>query len=731
MDFKIDLENTFGIKKFNETFEFDKYNRIYDIYASNGVMKSSLYKVFNCIKINKIDEIKDNIDNTLTPKVSITFDNKPITGENIIIYNGEEVDNKKVQKSLIVSSKYSEKMVVADKDVFTIEDILYDILAKKVYRPKKKPSAKNISDIKDEIKNIFETNGFEFLSLTGYDEIDISSIEDNQILINEKYNDLTNDKVSKVIDDNNDVLDDFVIAYEKIIKKSIFLTTDLTLEKYNNIKESLDTNFFFSQKNKLVLRFDTDEQVEIKSIEDFENFIERERIKINSFSKEQFKTISSNFQKNKESKYISNVIIKYPALISELLDIKALKKKLIKYYLKDDNELIQKYKEAYFKRLELHEKILSEFVKEKNIWEKTVEEFNSRFDVPFRVELDNKEGLLDSKILPKFKFSFFDGVTKFDKEKSFLQQNVLSKGENNALNFLSFIFEMKSAEIRSQNNPIFVILDDVVESFDYKNKFAFIQYLFDMTKSNNNIYIISLTHNFDLYRTIASRVCSNRSFAKMARKNSQQIILSDGNYLGNICLHFIKQLDITKNQKQITYILAILPFLREIMQMKDISEPDLTEYFHYKENTCKVDLKEVILQINTNFGKNIEPTNFSDTYINYLKNECSFLANEGSPLDNLLEYKIIFSLGIRIKAEAFMVNKYNSDEWKKIEKNQTRELFKYVSSNNLIKESEKKLLNKVLIETPSMIHLNAFMYEPLIDVDIQEYISLYDSISKL
>ena len=62
-------------------------------------------------------------------------------------------------------------------------------------------------------------------------------------------------------------------------------------------------------------------------------------------------------------------------------------------------------------------------------------------------------------------------------------------------------------------------------------------------------------------------------------------------------------------------------------------------------------------------------------------------------------------------------------------KNQTREL--YNGFKQLGKFEENKLLNEVNIMTPEQIHLNSFMYEPILDMDIVELLNLYHKIKKL
>ena len=62
-------------------------------------------------------------------------------------------------------------------------------------------------------------------------------------------------------------------------------------------------------------------------------------------------------------------------------------------------------------------------------------------------------------------------------------------------------------------------------------------------------------------------------------------------------------------------------------------------------------------------------------------------------------------------------------------KNQTRELFngfKQFGDNEKI-----KILNEVNIMTPEHIHINSFMYEPILDMDILELHRLYQTLTNL
>ena len=70
----------------------------------------------------------------------------------------------------------------------------------------------------------------------------------------------------------------------------------------------------------------------------------------------------------------------------------------------------------------------------------------------------------------------------------------LSQGEKKALYILNIIFEVEVR--RQQRRETLFVIDDIADSFDYKNKYAIIQYLQDISEDALFKQII-LTHNFD------------------------------------------------------------------------------------------------------------------------------------------------------------------------------------------------------------------------------------------
>ena len=49
------------------------------------------------------------------------------------------------------------------------------------------------------------------------------------------------------------------------------------------------------------------------------------------------------------------------------------------------------------------------------------------------------------------------------------------------------------------------MFDDIADSFDYKNKYAIVEYLKEISE-HPYIDVLILTHNFDFYRTVVHRL---------------------------------------------------------------------------------------------------------------------------------------------------------------------------------------------------------------------------------
>jgi hypothetical protein len=114
-------------------------------------------------------------------------------------------------------------------------------------------------------------------------------------------------------------------------------------------------------------------------------------------------------------------------------------------------------------------------------------------------------------------------------EKSNLLE-ALSQGEKKALYILNVIFELEAR--RTAREETLVIVDDIADSFDYKNKYAIVQYFKDIYEVPF-FKMILLTHNFDFFRTVQSRFVPYRN-CLMVVKNAAEIKLEGAVGIKNI-----------------------------------------------------------------------------------------------------------------------------------------------------------------------------------------------------
>ena len=137
-------------------------------------------------------------------------------------------------------------------------------------------------------------------------------------------------------------------------------------------------------------------------------------------------------------------------------------------------------------------------------WKRAIDLFKERFYVPFVIEPANQDDVILNQDLPSFRYIFSDNRGEKEIAKNNLL-DVLSTGEKRAYYILNMIFQILVAQ--KEGREKLVVLDDISESFDYKNKYAIIEYISDISEYINsngkkNFKILLLTHNFDFYRTV-------------------------------------------------------------------------------------------------------------------------------------------------------------------------------------------------------------------------------------
>jgi len=287
---------------------------------------------------------------------------------------------------------------------------------------------------------------------------------------------------------------------------------------------------------------------------------------------------------------------------------------------------------------------------------------------------------------------------------------------------------------KNRKKTLFVF-DDIADSFDYKNKFAIIDFLEDVTKSEDtNFLAIILTHNFDFLRTISSRgICAPHQ-CRLAFRHSDGVKLEP-----------FKQSDVQspfrKWQGRLSepvVLIAYIPFLRNVIEYtlgeKDADgnyNPDfllLTRMLHFKDETEALTFQDY----KTVFETHLANCKFPDIDLSG-----SILENIFATADTCdqvdegvnLEHKIVLSIAIRVWSERYMISKIRDSEPEyDTSKAQTGVLFQKYKDlfNNQLEEIG--LLRRVNLITPANIHINAFMYEPILDMGMGELCSLYNEV---
>ena len=203
---------------------------------------------------------------------------------------------------------------------------------------------------------------------------------------------------------------------------------------------------------------------------------------------------------------------------------------------------------------------------------------------------------------------------------------------------------------------------------------------------------------------------------------------------------------IKSNANTPEFFIALIPLVRNLIEYsKDIStDPSKREYIkltsclHVKTETASLTVNDITQIVSNNIDAHRLPTANTDCNIkNYIYNTAEALCGRPTLDEIHIENKIVFAVAIRLKAEDYMISKLKQvmhnekfeNFYNSITSNQTSALIKrfedLCSPNNEI----QLLIKEVNLITPENIHLNSFMFEPLIDMSVWRLKKLYQEIN--
>jgi len=712
---KINLENCYGINKLETEFDFTT-KKSHSIYAPNGVMKTSFARTFTDLSHNQDSKdivyperkttrsIKDENDNELTPNEIFVIEP----------YN-EQFDSNKLS-TLLVTKELKEEY----------DSIYHDLEVEKNNFIKKLKAISQSTDCESELTSTFSTetivNFFDML-------IKITpNLDGKQNKYFFRYNDVFDKKgsVKAFLEKHQESLEKYIKSYDTLISESnLFKKSENTFGTYQagEILKSVSDNSFFEAGHSLELA----DNSQINSVNDLKIRIQTEIDKIvnDEKLKELFEKVDKAIGSNVELRAFKTVIEKDNLLLIELKDPEGFKKRVWLGYLDQLKPEIETLTNFYNERKERLEDIIARAKGEETEWERSINEYNARFKgLPFSLTMKNKVDVMLSTSTPSIEFVFHDRGDSKPIERIQLFE-VLSQGERRALYLLNIIFEVSAR--RKTNQKTLFIIDDIADSFDYKNKYAIIEYLNDISNSSGFNQII-LTHNFDFFRTLESRGIVRYQECNYTFKNANQVYIEKAN--GGIRNPFIN--DWKNNLGDNRKLVASIPFIRNIIEYtkgeEDAEYRKLTSLLHWKNDTEAILMSDLETIFKNCINGIVFPTtDLTNKVADKIFDEADLCltADEGMNFEN----KIVLSIAIRLNAERFMIDKINDQNYvDNILRNQTIGLIKKYGELFPAKKSNIELLGEVNLMTPENIHLNSFMYEPIIDLGIDHLKDLYKNI---
>lgn len=722
------LKNCHGISRLQHTFYFnndsDKNTNISLIYAPNGTMKTSFARTLkdlgNGISPRNILEDKD-------PKFTIRA-----------IENGKQVDfdEDEIKKRIFVIESISDDFSFQNTGpLISNEDfrIKYNEITNEINMNKKKfldkiksitgisvPRGENkYSFIEKTMNSDLNNDSYRFLEYLSQiiQDIDIELTIDLDSI---KYKDLFDDSILKLLNDEIllENINSFTDNLENLLSKSkIYNNENFDHNNANELFKSIKKNNLFNVGHSINFN---GVRKNIRSVNELKELLSMQMDKIfkDKTLKDDFEKINNKFS-NVKTKKFQQIINHHPELIPYLKNISLLKQLYWYNVLYSEKELLIDIIDEYNDKKIYLEEIRKEALKEQTNWQEIIEKFNKRFKVPYTLKLENQDDVILNGEIPKIAYYYDEKEISLKELKS-----IYSAGQRRALYLLDVLYKIEM--LKENGETKLLIFDDIADSFDYENKYAIIEYINDLSH-DSNFRLIVLTHNFDFFRTLKSRL--NCKYSYFATRNQYGKIFLKNNNLesdNNIFLKLVKRIN---DNPKLRDILSLIPFMRNLYEYSgdDDKKELLTNILHYKssgEHLMFNSLNEIYEDWNVNI-----PQRDENVY-ELIYSEASDILQENTTEINIVN-KLILSMAIRLKSEKLMINKledaFNESE---IINNQTRVLFnKYTEHYSNAHEIE--IFERVAMMTPENIHVNSFMYEPLLDMDDYYLKDLYKDILKL
>ena len=720
---KIDWKNCYGIKEFCHEFQFTPGKQIHLVYAPNGSMKTSFAKTMRYLSGQSKDKPCDKLHDKDESSFILKVDDLDVPKENIFVVNGDDdIDSSKSFVNFLASSEL--------KDIY--DSIYQQLSEKKDSLMSKLKSASSSSDCEKEILGAFKQNDNDTIfSILEYLN---SMVKIGLPKFKFRYNDIfdVKENVKKFIESNKDNLNVYIENYNRLLENSKLFRTVAghTFGTYHvtQLQQYVSDGSFFGVNHKIVLQDDT----ELSSEKELQDLVgnEQQRILNDKDLKKALDKITKAIDKNVELRGFKSVLNEHPDWIPEIINYEEFRKKVWLGYLSDSEirPLFDAYIQVYNENKKALHEVLEKASSQQERWKQIIDLYNTRFHVPIKVDITNQKDIILKQEAAKLQFSYVEPSNAETAVGKDVLEKILSRGEKRAFIILQFLFEMEAR--KTMGHDSIIIMDDIADSFDYQNKYAIVEYIKDIAvDSSNKFYMLVLTHNYDFYRTLSSRLSLPQSNMWMAERLANgKVIINQGQYKGNVYANaFINHDDNNK------IFISMIPFVRNLIEYTKGEDDDdyitLTECLHQKTNTRNITVTQLVdIMVNYTHGKGMKHPKTTDKIYDLIMQTADSISTEANPNEVLIENKVCLSIAIRHLAENYMHDKMiaagKSEEDLFVTGNQTGK-WTGKFKKTCPKDTNYSIIERVNMMTPELIHLNSFMFEPLIDMSLYHLIQLY------
>lgn len=742
---QIEIKNGYGIVDFRHTFEYKDGVKggccnFYGLYAQNGTMKSSFAKTL--LNHSKGLVVSDEIYKI--PGSCTVLGIKPGNILSYPSYDGR-VYLSESATHLVVNQEAKEVYAAASKDVIEA----FNKLKSKISEVTKMKDDDSESVIEDYYRRFVSKEQVDSVTLPAVITLlkaNLPKIEQGKIqFCGISLSVLNSDNFRKFITNKKycGLFGSLVKAYDEMRASPTYYREGFDSSRASKLIKALDKSNYFNAKHEVVLRDNENRTTKnINSKEELENYLKTDLDRIIEKYpnlRDALNQLIADFSvgTNGEARRIIEDKSRRDILLFMGGEDRFYKNMWFGYLsgcIEEIKNLLKVHNEAELKIKEA----LEEADNADTEWQDVIDIFNDRFSsLPYRIDIVNKKDtIVEDLVSPIFEFKFRNPRNPHtpyrERPDNSGQLNmlgrVLSNGERKALYLLNIIFDVRK-KLKDGVDTL-LVLDDVVESFDYRNKYAFFEYLQELASQNSHLYIISLTHNFDFFRLV---------YEKLYPKNEKQfrLVISDEN--NNLSAEEMFDPRVFGNYKKDAATdksawVTMIPFARNIVEFqhgKDHNDyKEMTKALHTMSSNVTVGdiqqyLQSIISVAGTPFDRSL---NIHEAIILHAKEVAADTSDGFSLKDNL-----VLAIGTRLCIERYIISKISEGDYRNAvskERDLTRKLLILYSNNcsDPNKQTLSKIFNKAAVIVDGTIHINSFMYEPLVDVGTWEMKKTFNEI---